>query len=75
MSRYTSVQIPKPLANAIDREINEGGLGYSSRAEFVKDAIRRLIERTRAVETKEEAKDQVSENIESLATDEEEALV
>ena len=70
MSRYTSVQIPKPLAEAIDRVIDSNGL-YVSRSEFIKDAIRRHIERTRAVEIKIEAKDQVSENNESLATDEE----
>ena len=73
MSGYTSVQIPKPLAEAIDRVISTGGL-YVSRSEFIKDAIRRLIERTRAVELKEEANGSVSENNKPLTQDEEEAL-
>ena len=44
MSKYTSVQIPVKLADAIDKTIELSGMGYRSRSEFIMDAIRRRIE-------------------------------
>ena len=49
--KYATVKIPIELAEKLD-EISEN-LGYRSRAEAVKDAIRRFIEaKTSAAETK-----------------------
>ena len=41
---YTTVHIPKALADLIDKLVNDRKLAYSSRSEFVKDAIRRFLE-------------------------------
>ena len=40
MSAYTQVKIPTELIDEIDTIVNRGTLGYKSRAEFIKDAIR-----------------------------------
>ena len=45
--RYTQVSLPTTLAVEIDREIASSGLGYMSRAEFVKEAIRERLDRMR----------------------------
>ncbi len=37
---YISVSLPKPLVGKIDRVIKDTNYGYSSRAEFIKEAIR-----------------------------------
>jgi len=42
--RYTTVHLPVELLQMVDNVIEEGKYGYSSRAEFVKDAIRRYLE-------------------------------
>ncbi|MEM2370703.1 MAG: ribbon-helix-helix domain-containing protein [Nitrososphaerota archaeon] len=41
IKEYTAVSVPKDLIKEIDRLI--GLLGYTSRSEFVKDAIRERI--------------------------------
>lgn len=41
---YTTVHIPRGLADLIDKLIDRGEFAYSSRSEFVKDAIRRFLE-------------------------------
>jgi len=41
---YVTVKVPKALADQIDQMIEQGILGYRSRAEMVNDAIRRRIE-------------------------------
>lgn len=43
-TKYTTVHIPKVLASLIDRLVENGEFAYSSRSEFVKDAIRRFLE-------------------------------
>jgi len=43
-TQYTTVHIPIELLKLVDVIINEEKFGYSSRAEFVKDAIRRYLE-------------------------------
>lgn len=43
MTRYVTVKIPEEIGLQIDRILYKAG--YSSRAEFVKDAIRRLLEK------------------------------
>ena len=42
--RYTTVHIPASLAETIDELIVSERYAYSSRAEFIKDAIRRFVE-------------------------------
>lgn len=42
MTKYTTVSIPQKLAKQIDETIEEGG--YRNRSDFVRDAIRRLLE-------------------------------
>jgi Arc/MetJ-type ribon-helix-helix transcriptional regulator len=39
---YTTVSIPLSLAERIDKLVNKGS--YSNRPDFVRDAIRRLLE-------------------------------
>ncbi|MEM3699738.1 MAG: ribbon-helix-helix domain-containing protein [Candidatus Bathyarchaeia archaeon] len=42
--KYTTVHIPNTLARLIDKLIESEQFAYSSRSEFVKDAIRRFLE-------------------------------
>jgi len=42
--KYVSISIPGELIVNVDKVIEKKVRGYSSRAEFVKDAIRRLLE-------------------------------
>jgi metal-responsive CopG/Arc/MetJ family transcriptional regulator len=42
--KYTTVHIPTTLAEAIDNIIESEKYAYSSRSEFIKDAIRRFLE-------------------------------
>ena len=46
---YVTVKIPKELAREIDEFIEESkNLGYISRAELVKEAVRRLMDREKS---------------------------
>jgi Arc/MetJ-type ribon-helix-helix transcriptional regulator len=42
--KYTTVHIPTVLARDIDEIIENEQCAYSSRSEFIKDAVRRLLE-------------------------------
>ena len=42
--KYTTVHIPNALAILIDKLIDTGDFAYSSRSEFIKDALRRFLE-------------------------------
>ena len=43
--RYTNIPLPEDLAMQIERVINTAELGYKTKSEFVKDAVRgKLIE-------------------------------
>ena len=44
---YVTIRIPKPLANEIDEIIRSQTLGYRTRAEMVKEAVRLRIEQLR----------------------------
>jgi len=44
---YVTVRIPRQLADEIDEIIRSGTLGYKTRAEMVKEAIRLRIESIR----------------------------
>jgi len=51
MSRgYTSVSIPDRLLEEIDEIVKKGHLGYRSRSEFIKEALRIQIIRVRVAE-------------------------
>jgi metal-responsive CopG/Arc/MetJ family transcriptional regulator len=43
-SKYTNVAIPESLAKEIDKMVASSPLGYTSRAQFVLEAIRTKIE-------------------------------
>lgn len=43
--KYTTIHIPVALAKLIDDLIGTGEFAYTSRAEFVKDSIRRALEK------------------------------
>ena len=51
MSQYVSIKLPSELIEIIDEEI-VGKLGYRSRAEFIKEAIRKELEARRIVSTR-----------------------
>lgn len=41
---HLGVRIPKPLAERADRLVKKGDRGYTSRADVVSDALRRLLD-------------------------------
>jgi len=41
---YRTIRLPKELVEEIEELIKDKSLGYTSRADFVKDAVRRRIE-------------------------------
>lgn len=43
-NRFVSVSLPAEIIEQIDRIIASRGLGYDSRPEFIKDAVRRRLE-------------------------------
>lgn len=44
-TKYTTIHVPVVLANLIDDLVNSGAFAYSGRSEFVKDALRRFLEK------------------------------
>ena len=45
MTSYVTVRLPKELVDQIDIFLQAQSLGYSSRAEVVKDAVRSFLEK------------------------------
>jgi metal-responsive CopG/Arc/MetJ family transcriptional regulator len=45
VDKYATVRIPKELADEIDCQMKKQKRGYTSRAEFIKEAVREKIER------------------------------
>jgi len=43
MRRYTNIALPDDLVKKIDLLIKKKGLGYKSRGEFVKEAVRNSL--------------------------------
>ena len=43
MRRYTNVALPDDLIEQIDGVIKKKGMGYKSRGELVKEAVRNLL--------------------------------
>jgi metal-responsive CopG/Arc/MetJ family transcriptional regulator len=46
---YTTIAIPSELADEIDNLIKTKKRGYVSRGEFVKDAIRQLLDKLKKI--------------------------
>ena len=42
--KWKTVQLPEDLLNRVDKAVKEESLGYSSRAEFIKEAVRLRLE-------------------------------
>lgn len=47
MRVYTNVALPVDLISQVDNVIKEKGMGYKSRGEFVKEAVRNLLKELR----------------------------
>lgn len=47
-AKYISVKIPRELMDEVDKIVSAGVLGYKSRMEFIKDAVRDKVLRLRA---------------------------
>ena len=47
-----SVSIPESLMSEIDKILEKEKLGYESRPEFIKEAVRKRLEELRALERK-----------------------
>jgi len=45
MTNYATVRLPKELVDQIDSFLKKQTLGYTSRAEVVKDALRSFLEK------------------------------
>jgi len=45
MTDYATVRLPKELVDQIDSFLKKQTLGYTSRAEIVKDALRSFLEK------------------------------
>lgn len=43
MRRYTNIALPDELADQIEEVIRKTDMGYKSKSEFVKDAVRNLL--------------------------------
>ncbi|MBI5398901.1 hypothetical protein HZB03_05545 [Candidatus Woesearchaeota archaeon] len=43
MNRYTNVALPTELTKKIDEIVKDSNLGYKTKAEFVKEAVRSSI--------------------------------
>ena len=43
VSKYTNVALPEELIKEIDKVVKESGLGYKSRGEIVKEAVRAFL--------------------------------
>jgi len=45
LTEYSTVRIPKELVDRVDAFLKRQSLGYTSRAEVVKDAVRDFLEK------------------------------
>jgi metal-responsive CopG/Arc/MetJ family transcriptional regulator len=46
LRKWKTVQLPEDLLQNVDRIIATPGLGYTSRSEFIKEAVRMRIQET-----------------------------
>ena len=42
--KWKTVQLPEDLLERVDKVVGQGSIGYSSRAEFIKEAVRLRLE-------------------------------
>jgi metal-responsive CopG/Arc/MetJ family transcriptional regulator len=49
VAKYMSISLPKPFIERIDEVIENTELGYKSRPDFIKDAVRRYLEQYRCL--------------------------
>ena len=56
MTNYITVRLPKELVDQIDAFLERQNLGYTSRAELVKDAVRSFLTKMRQEAKNEQAK-------------------
>jgi metal-responsive CopG/Arc/MetJ family transcriptional regulator len=47
MTSYITIKLPKNLVEQIDEVLEQQNLGYASRAELVKDAVRNFLATTK----------------------------
>jgi metal-responsive CopG/Arc/MetJ family transcriptional regulator len=47
MTEYTTLRLPRVLIKQVDDLVKNSDLGYTSRAELVKDAVRTFLESKR----------------------------
>ena len=45
MGKYKNIALPEDLVDRIDKVIKKSKLGYKTRGEFVKEAVRTLLNR------------------------------
>ena len=58
---YTTIQIPKTLMEEVNRIIQLGILGYTSRMEFIKDAVRdKILQLQPYIKTKKRKEEKTS---------------
>jgi metal-responsive CopG/Arc/MetJ family transcriptional regulator len=57
--KWKTVQLPEDLLNRVDKTVKQENLGYSSRADFIKEAVRLRLEQ---VEKSQAAKSQKSKH-------------
>ena len=50
MTGYTTIKLPKDLVKQIDEVLEKQSLGYTSRAEIVKDAVRGFLAKIKRIE-------------------------
>ncbi|MFP3257452.1 MAG: ribbon-helix-helix protein, CopG family [Euryarchaeota archaeon] len=50
--KYRSVRLPEELIEKIEDIIKNGNLGYKSKSEFIKEAIREKLDRLKDQESK-----------------------
>ncbi len=43
VSKYTNVALPEELIQEIDKVVKDSGIGYTSRGEVVKEAVRKFL--------------------------------
>jgi Arc/MetJ-type ribon-helix-helix transcriptional regulator len=50
--KYRSVRLPEELIEKVEDIIKKGDLGYKSKSEFIKEAIREKLEKIREQQSK-----------------------
>jgi len=61
MANYVTVRLPKELVDQIDAFLERQSLGYVSRAELVKDAVRSFLTKMRQTQQHELRQPKVEE--------------